>query len=110
MALDRLSPDYQGSSRTKIASSLNESPAKILPTSNQQYQHKVTTRLRQNSLHRQASGTSDNAPQSTFSIGDRVVVYNQKDARVPGVVKWVGKVTGDGVDFIGVGIETVSVQ
>ena len=110
MALDRLSPDPQGSSRIKIASSQSESPAKILPTSNQQYQHEVTTRLRQNSLHRQASGTSDNAPQSTFSIGDKVVVYNKKDARVPGVVRWVGKVTGDGVDFIGVGIETVSVQ
>ena len=109
MALDRLSPDPQGSSRTKIASSQSESPAKMFPTSNQQHQHKVTTRLRQNSLHRQASGTSDNAPQSTFSIGDRVVVYNQQDARVPGVVRWVGKAADQGVDFTAVGIETVSI-
>ena len=109
MALDRLSPDPQGSSRTKIASSQSESPAKILPTSNQQYQHEMTTHLRQNSLHRQASGTSDNAPQSTFSIGDRVVAYNQKDARVPGVVRWVGKAADQGVDFTAVGIETVSI-
>ena len=110
MALDRLSPDPQGSSRTKIASSQSESPAKKLPTSNQQHQHEVTTRLRQNSLHPLASGTSDNAPQSTFSIGDRVVVYNQKNARVPGVVRWVGKAADQGVDFTTVGIETVSVQ
>ena len=112
MALDRLSPDPQGSSRTKIASSQSESPAKKLPTPNQQHQHEVTTRLKQktsNPLHHQASGTSDNAPQSTFSIGDRVVVYNQKDARVPGVVKWVGKAADQGVDFIAVGIETVSI-
>ena len=112
MALDRLSPDHQGSSHKKFASSQSESPAKMLPTSNQQHQHEVTTRLKQktsNSLHRQASGTSDNAPQSTFSIGDRVVVYNKKNARVPGVVRWVGKATDQGVGFIAVGIETVNV-
>ena len=109
MALDRLSPDPQGTSRTKIASSLSESPAKKLPAPNQQHQHELTTRLRQNSLHPQASGTSDNPPQSMFSIGDRVVVYNQKDARVPGVVRWVGKAADQGVDFTTVGIETVSV-
>ena len=113
MGLDRLSPDHQATIRIKVASSQSESSAKKLPTTNQQHQHEMVTRLKQktsNSLQRQASGTSDNAPNSTFSIGDRVVVYNKKKARVPGVVRWVGKVTDQGVDLTAVGIETVSVQ
>ena len=112
MGLDRLSPDHQGSSRIKVASSQSENSAKKFPTTNQQHQHEMVTRLKQktsNSLQRQASGTSDNALKSTFSIGDRVVVYNKKNVRIPGVVRWVGKASDQGADFTAVGIETVSV-
>ena len=120
VGLDKLSPDRQGSSRAKGSSSstMNESSARKSPELNQQHpdgsgQHGMMTRFRErasNSVQRQASGTSIDTPRSTVSIGDRVVVYTRYDVRVPGVVKWVGKVTGDGVDFVGVGIETVSVQ
>ena len=49
------------------------------------------------------------SPQFAFSTGDKVVVYNKKNVRVPGVVRWIGKVTGRGADFKAVGIEIVSV-
>ena len=117
MGLDKLLPDRQSSSHAKgfSSSAMNESSARKPPKLNQQHpdgsgQHGMLTRFRErasNSVQRQASGTSVDTPQSTVSIGDRVVVYTRHDVRVPGVVKWVGKVTGDGVDFVGVGIETV---
>ena len=49
------------------------------------------------------------SPRCTFSLGDRVVIYNRQNVRVPGVVRWTGKVTGRGAIFKAVGIETVSV-
>ena len=49
------------------------------------------------------------SPRCAFSTGDKVVVYSKKNVRVPGVVRWIGKVAGCGADFKAVGIETVSV-
>lgn len=54
--------------------------------------------------------SSVDAPQVAFKIGNRVVVYTRHNVRVPGLVRWVGKVTVSGVDFTAVGIETVSVE
>ena len=118
MGLDKLSLDRQSSSHAKGSSSssiANESSARKL---NQRHpdgssQHGMTTRFRErasNSVEHQGSGTSVDAPRSTFSFGDRVVIYNRQNVRVPGVVQWVGKFTGHGLDFTAVGIETVSVK
>ena len=120
VGLDKLSPDFQGSSHAKGSSSstMNESSARKSPELNQRHLDGSSppgmmtcfSERASNSVQRQASETTSvDAPRSTFSIGDRVVVYTKHDVRVPGVVKWVGKVTGDGIDFIAVGIETVSV-
>ena len=119
VGLDKLSPDHQSSSHAKGSSSstMNESSARKSPRSDQRHPDgssppDMMTRFRErasNSVQRQACGTSIDTPRSMFSTGDRVVVYTRHNVRVPGVVKWVGKVTGDGVDFIAVGIETVSV-
>ena len=56
------------------------------------------------------SGSSVDAPPKGFKIGDRVVVYNKKNIPVHGVVAWVGKCSGPGVNFTVLGIETVSVE
>lgn len=121
MGLDKLSPDRQGSSRAMVSSSIqsitNEGSARKSPRSDQGHpdssnQHGMMTRFRErasNSVQRQASGTSVDTPRSTFSIGDKVVVYNRQNVRIPGVVQWVGKLTGHGLDFTAVGIETVSI-
>ena len=125
MGLDRLSPDPQGRSHMKVASSqsiTNESSARKSPESDQQHpddshQDGMLTHFRERSSnpmqHQASETTSVNAPQSTpsyvFSTGDKVVVYNKRNARVPGVVRWIGKVTGHGADFTAVGIETVCV-
>ena len=121
MGLDRLSPDPQGSSRIKVASSqsiTNESSARKSPESDRQHpdgshQDGMLTHFRERSSnpmqHQASETTSVNAPQSTTSYGHRVVVYNKRNARVPGVVRWIGKVTGRGAGFTVVGIETVSV-
>ena len=119
VGLDKLSPDRQSSSHAKGSSSstMNESSARKSPELNQRHLDgssppSMMTHFREsasNSVLRQSSGTSVDTSQSMLSIGDRVVVYTKHDVRVPGVVKWVGKVTGEGIDFIAVGIETVSV-
>jgi len=56
------------------------------------------------------SGSSVDVLPKAFKIGDRVVVYNKKSIPVHGVVAWVGKHSGPGVNFTAVGIETVSVE
>ena len=120
MGLDKLSPDRQGS-RVKVSSSSqgvkNESSTRKSPILNQQqsdgsHQYGMVTRFRErasNAVQRQHSGSSVDPPRCVFSTGDKVVVYNKKNVRIPGVVKWIGKVTGHGADFTAVGIETVSV-
>ena len=55
-------------------------------------------------------GSSVDALPKAFKIGDRVVVYSKKNIPVHGVVAWVGKHSGPGVNFTVLGIETVSVE
>jgi len=67
-------------------------------------QHGMMTRSKEKN-----SVSSVDAP--LLKMGDRVVAYNRKYVRVPGVVAWVGKMTTTGpnaVTFTAVGIETVS--
>lgn len=73
------------------------------PDSNNQ--HSMMTRSRQTN-----SGSSVDALPNVFKIGHRVVVYNKKNFRVPGVVAWVGKHSSPAVNFTVLGIETVSVE
>ena len=119
MGLDKLSPDRQGV-RVKVSSSgqgvKNESSARKPPILNQRQsdgsQPGMVTHFRErasNAVQRQHSGSSVAPPQCVFSTGDKVVVYNKKHVRIPGVVRWIGKVAGHGADFMAVGIETVSV-
>ena len=116
VGLEKLSSGPQGSSRAKVSSSslsvVNERSERRLPVLGQQHndssnQHVMTTRSKGN------NESSVDAPQNAFKIRDRVVVYNKKNVRVPGVVVWVNKMKTpgpDGITFTAVGIETVSVQ
>lgn len=120
VGLDKLSPDRRDGC-VKVSSSsqgvINESSARVTPASSQQqsggsHQPGMVTRFRErasNAVQRQHSGSSVDPPRCAFSTGDKVVVYNKKNVRIPGVVRWTGKVTGHGTDFMAVGIETVSV-
>lgn len=89
VGLDKLSRDPQGSSRAKGSSS--------------------SQNVTDETSVRKSSGSNVNASPKGFKIGDRVVVYNKKNIPVHGVVVWVGKYSGPGVNFTMLGIETVSV-
>lgn len=116
VGFDKLSQDPYGSSRAKASfSSQSVANNRKSPTLGQRRsdgsnQHGMITRFKEkasNLMQRQATGTSVDVPPNTFKFGDRVMFFNKHAVRIPGVVRWVGKVTNAG--FTAVGIETVRV-
>ena len=113
VALDKLSPDAQGSSLTKEPRS-GKSYAKVAshgPPEGGQSTPAANTRSRSQAISRHESKESsvDRLPPPRFNPGDRVVAFNKKGIPVHGKVRWVGRNTASQKHIITVaGIETVS--
>ena len=113
MALDKLSPDSQGSSLTEEPRS-GKSYAKVAshgPPPSGQSTPAGNTRSRSQAISRHESKESsvDRLPPPRFKLGDRVVAFTKKGIRVHGTVRWVGRNTASQKFTVTVaGIETVS--
>ena len=115
MALDKLSPDPQGSSLTKEPQG-GKTYAKVAshgPPQGGQSTPAANTRSRSQVISRHESKKSsvDRHGPPRFKPGDRVVAFNKKAIRVHGTVRWVGRnVASRKFTVTIVGIETVSVH
>ena len=113
MALDKLSPDSQGSSLTKKPRS-GKSYAKVAshgPPPSGQSTLAGDTKSRSQAISRHESKVSsvDQLPPPRFKLGDRVVAFSKNGIRVHGTVRWVGRNTASQKFLVTVaGIETVS--
>ena len=113
VALDKLSPDSQGSSLTKEPPS-GKSYAKVAshgPPQGGQSTPAANTRARRQVISRHESKESsvDRHGPPRFKPGDRVVAFNKKGIRVHGTVRWVGRNTATQKHTVTIaGIETVS--
>ena len=113
VALDKLSPDSQGSSLTKEPRGGN-SYAKVAshgPPEGGQSTHAANTKSRSQAISRHESKGScvDRLPPPRFKLGDRVVAFNKKGIPVHGTVRWVGMSVASRKFTVTVaGIETVS--
>ena len=110
VALDKLSPDPQGSSLTKEPGG-GKSYAKVAshgPSSQGgQSTPAANTRSRSHAVSKESS--VDQLTSSRFKKGNRVVAFNKNGIGVHGTVRWVGKATASRKFTVTVvGIETVS--
>ena len=116
VALDKLSPDSQGSSLTKEPRG-GKSYAKVAsyepPQSSQLHwpdsgSPASSTRSRSQAVSKESS--VDQITSSRFKKGNRVVAFNKNGTAVHGTVRWVGKNATASRKFTVtvVGIETVS--